>query len=373
MIRLLIAAIVIGITYGIMGGDFIIGIYSVEKQEDTVYRMLKEANFNYVHSYHSYRFDPPTEILDMAAKYQMKVLYDLRSRKFRPDIEPEWRSKIQCQINAVKDHPALGLWFAYSEPRTADMPQVREIVEMIRKESTIPTALVIHWRANWENTRGYTDYWMVDLYPIRGHEFPNAPLDQVSRFIGLAARMRVPGAPFIPILQACNFSCFIKDVPEQNRQSLRFPNFIETRYMSLSSLTYGVHGLFYYSLFHCHLDRPEGREFFKNSLKPVVKEVKEFTDIVKEPWKPTAYCYDFNMKNNVNFAYWKRPSGDFIILTNESSTARNLKLYLKAPEKPENGTLIPWGNTSNKTARLEKRMLTVENAGPWESFIWQVK
>ncbi len=356
-----------------LADPFIIGIFGVEKHNDQTYAMLKEIGVNYVHSYGSYRKDPPTDILDMAAKYDMKVFYDIRSRKQLPENDPEWKNKLETLVRKVKDHPALGIWFAYSEPAPQDLPRAREIVEMIRGYSKIPTAVGIDWQPNWENTRNCADIWLADHYPVQGQEFPNAPLEDIGNFFGVASRLRVPGTPFIPILQACDFSCFPKLVDEKNRAALRYPNYVESRYMALSVLTYGIRGIFYFSLTHCHLNRPEGKAFFQESLAPVLKEVKALTAIIENPWEVTGYCFDFNINNKVNFAYWARPNGNFMILTNESRQARDLKLQLRAPEKPRNGTLTPWGDTADKAASLKDGILTVKDAGPWESFIWQVK
>ncbi len=353
--------------------EFYIGMYAVERQNDKTYTILKDIGINYVHSYSAYNKAPHTEILDMASKYDMKVLYDIRSRNRLPTEDPEWKNKLETLVKTVKDHPALGMWVAYSEPAAEDMPRVREIVEMIKSHSTIPSALIIHWRANWEKTRDYADVWMADHYPVRGQAFPEAPLENISRFFGKAARMRVPGTPFIPILQACDFSCFPKNVLEENRKTLRYPNHTESRYMALSVITYGSRGIFYFALSHCHLDRPQGKAFFKDSLAPTLKEVKAFTGQVQNTWEVTAYCYDFNMRHGVNFAYWARPNGNFIILTHESRQTRDLELPLKIPGAPQNGILIPWGSTAEKAATLQDGILTVKDAAPWESFIWQVK
>ncbi len=352
--------------------EFILGMYSADPQTDAVYQTLSDAGFNYVQSYHSYAAESPSRILDLAAKHKMKVMFDIGGKWMAK--EKDWPEKLRKLTDAVKDHPALGMWYVWDEPYTGDLAVMAQIIAQIRAVSAIPTTLVIHWRTNWENTRGFTDRWMVDLYPVRGQQFPNAPLEQVNNFIATAARMKLPGTPFIPVLQACDFSCFKGQAPEQYRETLRYPNFTEMRYMSLSSLTYGIHGLFYFSYWHCHTDRPQGKAFFEDSLKPVVREIREFTDIVDKPWEVTGYCYDFNFNNKINIAYWARPKGNFIILTNESREPRDLVLNLKAlPNAPLNGDLAPWGKTAATQAILKNGILAIKNAGPWESFIWQVK
>ncbi len=349
--------------------DFILGMYSADPQTDAVFQTLSDAGFNYVQSYRAASQAP---MLDLAAKYKMKVMLDINGKPLSK--KENWQSELQKTIDAVKDHPALGMWYVWDEPSTNELPALQQAVAMIRQASSIPTTLVIHWRTNWENTRGFTDRWMVDLYPVRGQQFPNAPLEQVNDFIATAARMKLPGTPFIPVLQACDFSCFKSQAPKEHQETLRYPNLTEMRYMSLSSLTYGVHGLFYFSYWHCHTDRPQGKAFFEESLKPVVREIREFTDIVDKPWEVTGYCYDFNLNNKINIAYWERPKGKFIILTNESREPRDLVLNIKAvPNVPPSGDLVPWGKTAATQAVLKNGILAIKDAGPWESFIWQVK
>lgn len=353
---------------------FIIGMFSVERPSDRIFSRLKSLGINYIHSYNAYRSENPTAILDYAAKYDMKVFYDIRSRKISSD-DQEWESKLQPRIDAVKAHPALGIWFAYSEPKTTDLPRVKEIVSLIRKSSDISTALVIHERAKYWDSRGYTDIWMVDLYPIRGQAFPGAPLQHgfTRTMRNAATSYRPAGTPFMAVLQACDFSCFASDVKPEFRETLRYPNLTEMRFMNFSSLCFGIRGLFFYSYYHCHLDRPAGKEFFNGSLKNSIADVKAFTDAVPKVWNVTARNSELERKEKIVLAYWNRPTGDYIVLANDSPEKRSLDINISAiPNFPKEALLSGWRFTREGNCSLKNSNLTVEDMQPWEVYIWKL-
>ncbi len=356
------------------GEKFIIGVYSAEPQNDRTFAMLKEIGVNYVHSYSSFRAEPKSKILDLAAKHDLKVMYDLGGKWLTK--EDGWQDKLNAAIDELKDHPALGMWYVWDEPDTKQLPLVKEMVAMIRAKSSIPTSLVIHERANYWDSRGYTDIWMADNYPVRGQPFPNAPLQQnFSRMMRNAATSyRKAGTPFISVLQSCNFSCFKSQAPEQYRETLRFPNLTEMRFMSFSSLCYGVNGIIFFSLHHCHLDKPEGREFFDAAFKPVIGDIGGFTDLIEAPWNVTARDSALERKENVNLAFWSRPAGSYIVLANDSPETRAINLDLSTlKDFPKTGKLAPWGFTRAGNYSLEKSILTIPEAQPWEVFIWKLE
>ncbi len=354
--------------------EFIIGVYSAEPQNDETFAMLKEAGINYVHSYNSAGAGSPSGILDLAEKHGLKVMYDIGGKWITK--EDGWQEKMQGLIDMIKGHPGLGMWYVWDEPETKQLPLVKEVVAMIRAKSSLPTSLVIHERANYWDSRGYTDIWMADNYPVRGQPFPNAPLQQnFSRMMRNAATAyRKPGTPFIPVLQSCNFSCFKGQAPEQYRDTLRFPNLTEMRFMCFSSLSYGVNGIFFFSLYHAHLNRPEGQEFFDTAFKPVVSDIVSFTDLIDAPWNVTARDSALERKEHVNLAFWSRPGGSYIILANDSPETRAINLDLSTlKDFPKAGKLVPWGFTRAGNYSLQKSILTVPEAQPWETFIWKLE
>jgi hypothetical protein len=354
--------------------NLILGSYSADPQNDETFERLKKAGFNYVHTYRSSELDKNVKFLELARKYDMKVMFDLRGRKSFKDNGQEWLSGIMKNVERFKDYPSLGMWYLCDEPKTEMLPNVAKLRQEINKVSELPTVLVINWRKKWLNTRGYSDIWMVDSYPVRGQDFPNAPLQHYTTFVGGAAKRKLAGTPFMPVMQACDFTCFPKEARKlKDKSKLRYPNLTEMRFMGFSSLTYGVHGIFFYSYFHCHLEKPQGKTFFYEVLTPLLAEIKAFDTAVGQPWN-VKQSFELNKRENVNLGYWARPVGDFMVLTNNSSQVRGLKINLtKEPGFPTDGKLIPWGATPKTDATLNRGTLSVGNVNPWATFIWQVK
>ena len=181
--------------------NLILGSYSADPQNDETFDRLKKAGFNYVHTYRSNVPEKCAKFLELAHKYGIKVMFHLRAKNnFKHDGD-KWLSATMKNVERFKDCPALGMWYMWDEPKTKMLPHVAKLRQEIAKVSGLPTALVIHWREKWENTRGYSDIWMVDCYPVRGENFPNAPLQYYTTFVSGAAKCKQPGTPFIPVIQ----------------------------------------------------------------------------------------------------------------------------------------------------------------------------
>lgn len=355
---------------------FILGMYSADPQTDKVFKMLSDSGVNYVHTYYKKRSTPEErrKILDLAQKYNMKVMLDIgASNLVRTDVE-NYMSGVMAEVKATKDHPALGMWYLFDEPKTEQLPHVAKVRKELSKVSNIPTSLVIHWREKWENTRGYSDIWMVDTYPVRGEDFPNAPLQHCTAFVRGAARTKRPGTPFIPVLQACDFTCFPDQARKlEDKSKLRYPNLVEMRFMAYSSLTFGVRGLFFYSLYHSHLEKPAGRAWWQDVLSPLLLEVKAFTDAVPRAWEVTAHDYKIDKRYNVNLAYWARSTGNFLVLTNNTPETRSVSIDLTGTAFPETGELTPYAFTAPHKVQWNSGKLEVAELSPWETLIYRVK
>lgn len=346
---------------------FPLGIFSADPQDDVTFERLRSAGFNWVHTYGA-----TDNFLKLANKHDMKVMYDLAAHKHK---DSEWLSKTMETVNRVKDDPSIGMWYLWDEPNTETLPFVDELREEVGKVSGLPTSLVIHWRENWTDTRGHSDIWMVDQYPVRGEDFPSAPLHNYTSFVSSAAKSNIPGTPFIPVMQAMDFSCFSDQARNlEDKSKLRYPNLTELRFMAFSSLTYGVEGLFFWSYWHCHSEKASGKTFFDEVLTSVVKEIKAFDETVGELWN-VKKGIELNRNNNINIGYWERSSGNFIVMTNNSPEVRNLEVDLSKVNGFPNSTrkMIPWGTTSETDVILNRGVLSIENVGPWETFIWLVK
>ncbi len=375
------AAALLGTNLAAAGFDaaqdpFVIGMYSADPQTDEVFKMLSESGVNYVHTYYKYKHtrEERLAILDLAEKYRMKVMLDIGGTRQLKTGNENYLADVMAEVEAAKAHPALGMWYLCDEPKTEHLPKVAEIRKEIGKVSAVPTSLVIHWREKWENTRGYSDIWMVDVYPVRGQDFPDTPLQHFTTFVRGAAKSKRPGTPFIPVLQACDFTCFPDQARNlEDKSKLRYPNLAEMRFMAYSALTYGIRGMFFYSLYHSHLEKPSGLAWWRDTLRPLLLEIREFTDAVPRVWDVTACDFALDKKYDINLGYWDRPGGGFLVLTNNSGVARKLAVDLKGTAFPESGELTPYGFTAPHRIQWRAGNLEVDELGPWETVVYRVK
>lgn len=346
-----------------------LGMYATVPSNDATFDWMNKVGLNYVHSYRHNTPEENTEIFNLASKYDLKVMFNLRAKSFIADSADLWLSATMKDVERFKGHPALGMWYMWDEPSDEMLPNVFKLRKEIGKVSEVPTSLVIHWRTGWTNTRGHSDIWMVDYYPIRGQDFPNAPLKDYTSFVSSAAQRNISGTPFIPVMQA-----YKGPTPTGGDASkLRYPNLTEMRFMAFSSLTYGVHGLFFYGYYHARFSTTEGKKFSEETFIPIIKEIKAFEAEVDSPWN-LKQNFTLNKDENINLGYWARSTGDFMIMTNNSPDVRSLKINLtKENIFPTNKKLIPWGATSKTNSTLNKGILSVDNVQPWETFIWKLE
>ncbi len=356
---------------------FVIGFYGVDPVNEAHCALVREAGANYIHNYSIWRQSDPRTVLDVAQKHGLKVMYDLGAHaRIAQKTDPEWRKNIAAGLTAVQDHPALGIWYIWDEPKSVHLPELRELNKLVKAASKIPTALVMNERADYWDTRGASDIWMLDNYPVRGEDFPAAPLGWHSRVMRNAcAGYNYRGTPFMAVMQACDFSCFKSNIKDPARLAkLRFPNAAEMRFMIFSDLCYGVRGMWFFSLSHCHLERPAGREFFDAVLKPGIADLKAFLAVVPDVWDVTVRdSKKIDAPNKVSFAFFKRASGSYMILVNDTAEKRDLKINLNEfPAIPRQAKLMPWRFT-RAPGVLENGILSVASAAPWEVSVWEVQ
>ena len=358
---------------------FVIGMFGVLHWDEETFAWMEKMGVNYVHSYRLWREENMAPSLDLAAKHNMKVMVDLGAHiRIGKNTEPDWEEKIVAQVQAVKDHPAIGVWQIWDEPGTNMLPQVRKLNNLVKSIASQPTELVMNERAEYWDSRGYSDIWAFDNYPVRGMAFPNENLQWHSRAMrNASAEYNYKGTPFFAVTQATDFSCFTKNIKDPERlANLRYPNLTEMRFMLFSDLCYGVRGIWFFSEAHCHRERPQGRAFVAETLEPVIQDIRAFLTLVPQPWKPTLRdTRKIDVANKVSFASFDTPSGTVIILANDSKETRPLAVDLTAFEKrPSDGNLLSWGFTRKDIgASLQNGLLSVPAALPWEVFVWTVK
>jgi hypothetical protein len=293
------------------------------------------------------------------------------------DLGPDWEQKLAEKIRSVKDHPAIGIWQLFDEPSTKQLPRVRELNNLVKSITGHPTELVMNERAEYWNSRGYSDIWAIDNYPVRGKPFPQENIIDHSRVMRNAATgYNFKGTPFFSVAQAADFSCFSSLIKDPERlANLRYPNLTEMRFMLFSDLCFAVRGIWFFSEAHCHRERPQGLAFVKDTLEPVIQDIRSFLTLVPQPWKPTLRdSSKIDSAFKVSFASFDTEKASVVILVNDSMEKRPLNVELaQFANRPPEGHLMPWAFTRADTgASYKDGRLNVPAALPWEVFVWTI-
>ena len=353
---------------GISGNTFPIGVYSAGNPTDRGFGELKALGIDYVHRYRlaSRAQEDVQAYLDMASNKGLKVMLDVSAfllPKYREEhgLEPSLAAFREC-VRQWKDHPALGFWYFYDEPReTTISSDVLLRFHSVLKEETpdVLTAICVCWCERWYRYTGCADIIMPDFYPVRDAEFPRAKLNQQSEFFG---RTRARCERMIPVAQCMGFP--------------RYPNPVELRYMMYAALTHGVRGLFFYSYWRSRYKPMAGCElrpsYMRGTFSPVLKELKEFVDRIRpahEVQRVPNLTDEHYSSRQVLVGVWPRGESAYVVLINNWPEKRVISVPL-CPHVMQ-GTLEPLGSTRSTSTRVEDGALRLD-AHPWETFVWQV-
>ncbi|MDI9583217.1 MAG: hypothetical protein QM473_03280 [Acidobacteriota bacterium] len=348
--------------------DFPIGMYSVDSEG--AMEQVKAMGVDYVHTYgmggasDAESIEKCLAYMDLAEKHGLKVMAYLNGRKWASEHGLLEMHKIAM---ALKDHPALGFWLMYDEPSgkhtTGDLMPFYWLLKY--EAPLVPVCIVEAWTKDWWDYTEACDILQLDHYPVADQPFPNAPLHNVTTFIGRGVGLE--SKPIMPVLQCMNWKVFgaAGASRAQDPANLRYPNATELLYWSYSSLAQGVRGLFWWSYYR---SVQGGYGWIDSEFKNAMLEVRAFTDLVKPAHKPQRFQYAAD--EAVYMALWKRPAGDYLVLANGQPIARRIS---RGGEGllPDKAKLEPWGHTRTAEATLEGGQVTV-TAEPWETFVWKL-
>jgi len=308
------------------------------------------------------------QYLDLAQKYHLKVMLDLDgSRRVLGNQLDEMRTVVQ----RFKNHPALGMWYLFDEPDNKKLTakDLAPYYKMIKAESPdIPVAICHAWTTHWYAFNDVQDILMQDIYPISGAPFPEAKLDHQTRFTKGAMKV-AKGKPVMPVLQFFNWQSMAKPEDKEYRkypvEQLRYPNTAEMRYLCFSTIAQGAQGLGFYSYARGIMTDPK---WPTQTAAPVLREVREFTDLINPVTAiehlPTGDAAD------IIASRWTNKKGTYIIVANASSQSRRIECPLE--DIPAGAALQKWGQTRDAAAVLKDGNVIIEQAQPWEIFIWRV-
>jgi hypothetical protein len=347
--------------------------YSVDPANDKNFKLASELGFNMVHSYKIGRDDKANikrglEFLELAGKHGLKVMLNLRGKSWAGknyDLE-----KFTKFIRRFKDHPALGMWYLYDEPRIDALPNLRKLYGVLKQETpNIPVAIAMCWSIDWDKFSGTYDVIMPDIYPVGDQSFPNAPLQQFTDFTERAVGL---GEPVIPVAQMLNWRVFPKEAKgrEFDLKKCRYPNAAELRYWMFASAVIGSKGLAYYS-YYWTITHDGALSWAKDTFRPSLQEFKQFvklTDSFKQR-QVLSRSRDARMLSML----CKNGGKEYLVLINNWPTERkNVKRWLE--NKVENAELAPWGETRKTGAFVKGGKLDLNSVmKPWEVFVWEVK
>ena len=349
--------------------EFPIGVYSADPPTAENFAYLKSIGVNYVHSYgmgHGNVEDEKRtkDFLDLAEKNGLKVMVNLMGRIWVK--KTNGADELRKFIRKFKNHPAVGFWYLYDEPKAKNLAALRKLYSMLKQESPlIPVALVTPWIEEWKSFQEVYDILMVDLYPVKDKKFPNSPVNLLTKFTNEAIAL---GKPVIAVPQMFNWKIYPNQVKGYDIKKLRYPNAIEIRYWNYYTLAAGGRGLFYYSFYHAFKNDPE---WVKKVFAKEIKEARRFIELTAPANKPVAFKRAED--DNYKMAIWTRENGEFLVLINNWPLARP-KVKRWTENMIVGAELIPWGSTRNVKAKIDNGKLIIdEKINPWEVFVWKVK
>lgn len=352
--------------------DFPIGVYGADPRTPYTFKFLKSLGINYVQSYVTGRNTPKNDkttqkFLDLATEYDFKVMFHLHARIWAH--KENGVEELRKLVRRFKDHPAIGFWHVYDEPRIEVLPKLKKIYAMLKEEApNIPVTIVAAQRKKWYKLREAVDVLLIDRYPIKEKPFPESNAGSLTNFTIKAIKWIKK--PIIPVMQAFNQEMFDKK-KNIDVSNYRFPNKDEVRYWAFSSLSMGVGGLFYYSYYNARYKNKNGAQWYKDVLGEVIKETRNFIAQTDTKHKPTKKIY--LEEQNLILGIWRGKQKSYIVISNYSKEENTVKqINLKAPIKNTN-TIVSWGNSRQVTAKINARKLTInEKLKPWEVIILKV-
>ena len=111
--------------------NLIIGYLAVVPTDDVTFDRLSKAGVNYLHSYRHNTPKENNDFFDLAHKYNMKVMFNLRAKNNIRNGDENWLSTTMKDVESFKDHPALGMWYMWDEPEDKMLPNVTKLRQEI--------------------------------------------------------------------------------------------------------------------------------------------------------------------------------------------------------------------------------------------------
>ena len=223
-------------------------------------------------------------LLDVAARYHMHAAPWLKELADFPPTAAAKEKRLEEVINALKNHPGLGVWKGDDEPEWGKKSpaNLRHIYEIIKKvDPNHPVWIVQAPRGTVQSLAAYNDTLDItgtDIYPIGyppgSHSLlPNKEISMVGDYTQRMREVTQGKKPFWMTLQIAWSGVAGKG------KTLRFPTFAQERFMTYEAIINGARGLIYFggNLPVTFNDRDAklgwNWTFWECVLRPVVEEV----------------------------------------------------------------------------------------------------
>lgn len=220
--------------------------------------------------------DPERWQFDLCAQRGLMMCYPFEHRY---DVPGEV-TNVVCIVNALKDHPALLLWYLNDERPAYLVGQVQARHDTIRSlDDQHPTWSVTDKPTLVRDFLGTYEIIGTDAYPI-GNSTPryDRPLEMVLKYARIVREGSLDLYPLWHVPQAFSWGWFRKNASDY--LDVRYPTREELRQMTWQYLAAGANGIMYYS-FNTLRDFAKGADFKAKwaELKEIAAEVKSFEDV----------------------------------------------------------------------------------------------
>ena len=213
---------------------------------------------------------------DMCAERGLKMCYPFEHRY---DVPGENTNVVRI-VNALKDHPALLLWYLNDERPVSMVKQVTARHDVVRSlDGNHPTWTMCDHPEKVKSFLGSYEIIGADSYPI-GNALPGYPypLENVLKYARMARKGSYGLYPLWHVPQAFSWGWFRKG--RTDHIDMRYPAREEIRQMTWQYLAAGANGIIYYA-FNALRDNFKGAEFDRKwtELKEIAAEVKSFENV----------------------------------------------------------------------------------------------
>ncbi len=252
-----------------------------------------------------------TQILDEAAKYNIKVLMILYDG-MKPAGHPENIEKTKAIVKEVKDHPALFGYAVMDEPYynyTAPEDWLFASYKTIRDiDSYHPVYVCENTREHLNQSQKYVDVLCIDPYIADNSD---AVLTHVYDETVFAVENTEPGKPVYALLQAFDFKGY-------------FPTGKELRHQMYQAFMGGAKGVGYFAF----NDSKDGKKLSETELW------NSICDFTADELEPAIYGFAQDtvctkqLGTNVDAAWWNKGEQTTLLLLNHKDSAQTGTLSL---------------------------------------------